>query len=195
MCSHWRQQGALVGALLVLLGSGCAYTGNQLGPLQLSQISRDGSLRPVGYAYTVSPSGTILSPEVVEKGLRMLKPAFASMESGSDRHPLHLSFQFRNERGALKRAGLVTLSALTLTLVPVRLRDPIVLEVAFSSQGQLLETYRYDDYVDTWVQLLMIPVDSEHRRGWAVQRVVNHMLMHFLRDYQARPLRPGGRRR
>ena len=180
-------------SVVLLLLSACAFPGGQLGPLKLSEVSRRGTLPPVTYGYSITPADTLLSTEVVERGLRQTGPAFARFElspDGKPGYPYHLSFSFSNTRSGLKRAALISVSALTLTLVPVRLRDPITLEVSFSTNGRLVQSYRYDDWVDTWVQLVMIPVDSEHRRSWAIKRVVGHMLMHFLRDFQARPPYP-----
>ena len=58
-------------------------------------------------------------------------------------------------------------------------------DVEFVSDGRVMRTWHYDDHVDTWVQLVMIPLDPQMRRRQVVQQVVDHMLLTFLHDYAA----------
>ncbi len=172
-------------ALLACAALGCAFPGGQLGALPQGESSRDGALAAVGYEFSVGPEDGVISDATLEKGLRLIGPAFSAFERSNASHPYQLRFRLRSECDPLVRRMLVGVSVVTLALLPVRLRDPISLDVEFASDGRVTKTWHYDDHVDTWVQLVMIPLDPQRRRPQVVQQVVDRMLMTFLRDYEA----------
>lgn len=179
---------------LILFSLGLFYTGCASFPgKQLPSYARDKITKPTNQlAVTYQVKALILENESSVTADKVSKLINSALNENSiipeytsfgrpDRY--HLDVEFRNEgnMGLAFVSGFV--SGLTFTIVPGFARDEYVLKVNVQQGDRLLKTYSYNDYMDTWIQVLLIVLMPTHSPLDVSKAVIDNMVLNFTDDF------------
>ncbi len=109
---------------------------------------------------------------------------FSKFSPGTGREKYHLSLVLKNDGNIAAAFISGFVSGFTFTVLPGFARDNFTLIVDVKKGDQLLKQYRYENYMDTWIQLFMIFLTPTHSPVDMGKEVIDGMLLAFLNDLQ-----------
>lgn len=173
-----------------LVCSACAsFRGDELPERSLHEEVEQGRLPAATYEYSLV-SGTAGAPwspgpEWVD---RICAPIFSQVFSEIERKEsaeglhLHMQFEVRHSRPVSFTYGLALIAIASAFLIPVHGRDDLILTVRVDVEGALATRYEYEDHIDSWLHLFMIPWAHSHEGMKVYESVLENLLLNFLHD-------------
>ncbi len=185
---------ALVLAIVLSVSTGCVATRGGLPssedyPPPDSARAVDGGAMPsvdyrTHFVGRLSGGSDVFAARVARVLAR--HPVLAAATPDADSAPLHLDFTLTNTTNRLV-AGLTGLACgLSFALVPGYARDDFELVVEVRAGGVVQQRLAYRDSVTTVVHVSAVFTPRESQPRHVVESVVDDMLMHALRDLDAR---------
>lgn len=176
--------------LLCLIAVGCAsFPGKEFPKYSYDQITIREPKPPIDYDATFLSLGRENARAVnifqgeIEK-IFSKSSVFSNFRAGTGKERYHFSLVLKNE-GEIAAAMLSGfISGLTLTILPAYARDDHILTVDVKRENQLIKQYRYNHYLDTWIQLFLIFMTPTHAPLDVAKGVIDDMLLAFLHDLQ-----------
>lgn len=186
--------GSIWKMLLVILGClalfGCAsFPGNELPKYTYEQLAVPAEKVAIDYDARFLTMGhenaaaVRIFQEEIDKVFRNSQ-LFASHAPGVGTAPYHLSLTLENKGDTGGAAITGFLSGLTLTILPGFAKDEYVLTADIKQGDTLLKQYRYQDHMNTWIQLFMIFAMPTHLPKDKAVEVIDNMLLNLLADLQ-----------
>lgn len=123
--------------------------------------------------------------EMFEKSGYFLKaPEHCNPNSNADHYNLILNFEPDREPGYMAIAVVSGfIGGATFGIVPAFERDHLLFKFRLKKNDELVKEYVYREYVDTWIEILMLFKMSGHTPRTATKEVFKHVIMNFLHDF------------
>lgn len=179
----------LASLLVLVLGASCAsYPGEELAPLDPSELEGQTRLPPVTFelkTYISAWMGTAGDPRARAEPL--FRRAFSEVRevnaSNAEEGELHLDLLLRQTpRNPGVTLGLGILWACSLGLIPAYGRNDLYLDARVVRGGETLQSYVYRDHVSTWSSIVLLPWSFTRDPENVHAEVLDSMLLHLLRD-------------
>lgn len=176
--------------LVLLITSGCAsFPGKELPRYTYEQIpvaepkhSIDYDLRFLTFGADNATAVKIFQEEI-EKVFNESK-IFEKSSPTVGTSVYHFSMVLRNEGnvGLAFLSGFI--SGMTFTVLPAYGKDNYILTVDVKKDGEIIKSYQYNHYIETWVHLSMIVLTSTRHPDKIVREAMDDMVKNFLHDLQ-----------
>lgn len=123
--------------------------------------------------------------DMFEKSGYFLKyPEHCSPNPNANHHNLIFNFEPDREPGYMAIAVISGfIGGATFGIVPAFERDHLLFKFRLQKNDELLKEYVYREYVDTWIEILMLFKMSDHSSETAVKEVFKRVYMNFLHDF------------
>ena len=171
--------------LLVFCAACASFRGEELPQRDPGELERSERLPPVTYELANAYGTTVASQAGTSDACidRVLRKAFSEVERRESEAGLHLDFHYTTRtRQPTFTMGMVLLSIVSLGLIPAYGRGDLSLTVLVEVDGRIAGRYGYEDHVDTWVHLFVIPWAYSHDPVEVEEAVLENMLLNFLHD-------------
>jgi hypothetical protein len=176
----------LASAVLVLLAGCASFRGEELPRRGFREAVGDEPLPAVSYRISNPPGGPglpLVLPEATVE--RVLRRAFVEAERKENDGGLHLDVRCTSrQRAPVFTVGLGLVSIFTLGIIPAYGRSDLRLEVEVEFEGKVAKRYEYEDHVNTWIQLFLIPWAFSHDPVEVGDAELENMLLNFLYDFR-----------
>lgn len=111
--------------------------------------------------------------------------SFKIENDGSGKAEYHFSFVLNEEYDKSRSIAKSAISVISLWIIPTYGRSDFTLSVDVTKNGTLIKQYQYKHYIDTYMQILLLPLTPIYFfPGTATKEVMNDMLKAFLNDMQ-----------
>jgi len=178
----------LAGLALLWTASCAGFRGDDLPRLGLREAVGEEPLPAVTYTLTNTNAAIGLGPGRTGAAVeRVFRRAFVDVQRVESRPGagLHLGVHCTSRtRSPAFTVGLAVVSVLTLGVIPAYERNDHRLEVQVRTEGGVLKRYEYEDHVNAWLHLFMIPWAFSHDPVEVQEDSWENLLLHFLRDFR-----------
>lgn len=174
-------------ALLLLACCSCTgFRGNLVPQLDRKEITPENRMPAI--TYQVNPSaGPNTIPSVVgwpgASSEWLFHSAFVDARPALPGEGLHIDLFFQTEmRQPSFTIGLGLITICTLGIIPTYGREDLALRARVEYQGKLGREYTYNDQMDLWIHLFLIPWSFSQDPVAIEREIYENLLLHFLRD-------------
>lgn len=109
---------------------------------------------------------------------------FSKYSPGNANSDYHFSIIMKDESDELSTTICAAVTLFSLTVIPVKVRDELILTIDVKKDDKVIKQYQYKHYVDTWIQLFLIFMTPTHSPEKVMRGVWDDMLLAFLHDFE-----------
>lgn len=188
MRTNLRVVGFCFAVWVSLLSTGCAGFAGKLPPTytydQIPRVEQKPAISYDAKFVALGRDSRQLTQSLKEEVRKVFLQSgvFSSLEAAQGSGAYHVSVKMETDtnEGLAFLSGFI--SGFTFLVIPGYERDEVTLTVDIKRGDDLIKQYVYRDYIDIWIQILLVALMPTHFPNDVARDLMDHMLLKFVHD-------------
>lgn len=188
MRTNLRVVGFCFAVWVSLLSTGCAGFAGKLPPTytydQIPRVEQKPAISYDAKFVALGRDSAQLTQSLKEEVRKVFLQSgvFSSLEAAQGSGAYHVSVKMETDtnEGLAFLSGFI--SGFTFLVIPGYERDEVTLTVDIKRGDDLIKQYVYRDYIDIWIQILLVALMPTHFPNDVARDLMDHMLLKFVHD-------------